>query len=375
MIGSPSLNPSTIDPGMIAMLLAKLKGGAGPQAMGAPLAVAGGGEGAPGATIAAPAAAPAAVAPAAPQRSLADIMTDIKGEDQGPDPAAAPMMAPVMATAPEAQATVAPNVPAMLSSVPDNMQGKKPGFFDRVGDYLKQPDVSAALFRSGAATLNGGLGAGLQAAAGYMDQQRGVKAKAAQQAFDNAIETGKLDLAKLTEAQKIDLARMGVNVDIARLGETSRHNRADEGLTANDQRVKIYGIDTNAKTAVRGQDVSVLNNNSSNAQSDVNNQRSTGASIYGTNMGYAGTVAGIGSKNQGYSETATTTPSAPGSNGFFGLGATAPAPKVVSTTRIPLTATPPAAAAAGPLPPPKPGDVVNGKTFQGGDPRNPKSWK
>lgn len=370
MIGSPSLSPSMVDPATLAALLAKLKAG-GPQSMGAPLAVAGGGGGAPGASIAAPAAAPAAVAPAAPQRSLADIMADIKGEDQGPAPTAAPMMA----AAPEPQATVAPNVPAMLANVPDNMQGKKPGFFDRVGDYLHQPGVSAALFRSGAATIDGGLGAGLQAGANYMDTQKAQNAKLAQQAFDNAIETGKLDLAKLTEAQKIDLARMGVNVDIARLGETSRHNRADEGLTANDQRVKIYGIDTNAKTAVRGQDVSVLNNNSSNAQSDVNNQRSTGASIYGTNMGYAGTVAGIGSKNPGYSETATTTPSAPGSNGFFGLGSTPPAPKVVTTTRIPLAAVPPAGTATGPLPPPKVGDVVNGKTFMGGDPRNPKSWQ
>ncbi|TKD50582.1 hypothetical protein [Sphingomonas baiyangensis] len=48
---------------------------------------------------------------------------------------------------------------------------KPRGFFNKVGAYLKEPGVGAALFRSGAETLRNGFGSGLAAAAGYMDNR------------------------------------------------------------------------------------------------------------------------------------------------------------------------------------------------------------
>lgn len=49
---------------------------------------------------------------------------------------------------------------------------KPRGFLDRIGDFLHSDEGRAALLRSGAATLQGGLGAGIQAGANFMDERR-----------------------------------------------------------------------------------------------------------------------------------------------------------------------------------------------------------
>lgn len=49
---------------------------------------------------------------------------------------------------------------------------RKRGIFERIGDALEDPNIRAALFRSGAATFDGGIGAGAMAAADFMDERR-----------------------------------------------------------------------------------------------------------------------------------------------------------------------------------------------------------
>lgn len=281
----------------------------------------------------------------------------------------APQLAPPIEIA-------APEMPTQIEAAAPRMQGR--GIFDRVGDYLRQPGVAAALFRSGAATMNGGLGAGLEAAAGYMDKRKGDEAKAAQQLFENAVTSGRLSLEALTQQQKNDLAKAGIRLDYDRLDETTRHNKTGEKIDLRGQDMQKYGIDTNAAVTTRGQDVSVANNNTDNTTAQRGQDLSYGANIYGTNAQIA--TAGIGSKAaQGYTETETVNPGSAG--GWF--SSASPASK--TTTRVPiapmaapLTAPPAApilAPSTAPLAPPKPGQVVGGKTFLGGDPRNPKSWR
>src|SRR5690606_25829984 len=49
---------------------------------------------------------------------------------------------------------------------------RRGGILGRIGDFLASDEGRAALLRSGAATLSGGLGAGVQAGAEFVDQRR-----------------------------------------------------------------------------------------------------------------------------------------------------------------------------------------------------------
>lgn len=224
------------------------------------------------------------------------------------------------------------------------------GVLDKIGAFLKSDQGKAALLRSGAATLDGGLGAGIKAGAGYIDDQKATAAKSKQQGFENALATGKLDLDKLSQQQKNDLGLMGVDVDLRQLGETSRHNKAGEGIDVRGQNVSM-----------RGQDVTRANSVDGDATSRANNAAQVGASIYGKNLDYMTEgqklAAGIGSKQPtAFTETQTVQPKQDGySPGFLarGLGyePTPATPKTITTTRVPMaaagvTASPPAEAIA-----------------------------
>jgi hypothetical protein len=242
------------------------------------------------------------------------------------------------------------------------------GAGQRFGDWLRAPGTAAMLFRSGAATLSDGLGAGLAAGAGYADQQKAQATAAAQQDFQNQMAILRQQVDQQQADQTGTYQRGSLLNDALRIDETGRSNRVREGLDANGQRIQLYGIDTSAATARRGQDVQVQNNAADNAQSNTNSQRSYDAQIHGDNT--QAFVAGIGSKakenNQAYTETQTKQK---GQAGGWWSNAT---PEVVTTTRIP---TPTAQAApAGRL---MPGfiDPQSGMTFLGGNPNARASWR
>lgn len=102
---------------------------------------------------------------------------------------------------------------------------KSNGLFDRIGDFLHSDEGRAALLRSGAATLTGGLGAGINAGAGFVDQRRKERAASAQDATENAFRE-----KQLNNTYNLGLGRL--DIDAANSDETGRHNRAGEG---NDQ--------------------------------------------------------------------------------------------------------------------------------------------
>lgn len=229
--------------------------------------------------------------------------------------------------------------------------------WDRIGAALKQPGVSGALLRSAGATLDGGLGAGIKAATGYMDDQHAIAARAQQQGFTNNLATREADLAALRQQQANDLGWGGLTNQALGIEETGRHNRAGESIDANGQRIQLHGIDTQAATTQRGQTLDYSLGTARVAQDDVNNQRSTGASIYGTNVGYLSDgqraqAAGIGSKaNAAYTETKTKTKAV---NPWFGEGT----PGSETTTHVPL-------AVSAPTSPPAPAAIAALKSNPG----------
>jgi hypothetical protein len=115
----------------------------------------------------------------------------------------------------------APSSTGAIASLPD-ANIKKPGLFDRMGDFLHSDEGRAALLRSGAATLQGGLGAGIQAGADFVDRRRAQAAAAAQNAAEMAMRGKQID-------NSYNLGLGHLDVDATNSAETSRHNRAGEG--------------------------------------------------------------------------------------------------------------------------------------------------
>jgi hypothetical protein len=99
---------------------------------------------------------------------------------------------------------------------------KPRGFLDRIGDFLGSDEGRAALLRSGAATLQGGLGAGIQAGADFVDRRRHERAAAASADADR-----QLDRERMNNTYNLGLGRLGIDSENSL--ETSRHNRAVEG--------------------------------------------------------------------------------------------------------------------------------------------------
>ena len=148
-----------------------------------------------------------------------------KAPGGGDSPSTAPTIAPpdLNTEAPVSLSTrpldagTAPPLAAMDTDL------KKPnGLFDRIGDFLHSDEGRAALLRSGAATLQGGLGAGIEAGANFVDQRRHERAAGAQQAAELALRGKQVDNA-------YNLGLGGLDIQAGQLSETGRHNRAGEG--------------------------------------------------------------------------------------------------------------------------------------------------
>lgn len=225
------------------------------------------------------------------------------------------------------------------------------GALQRAGDFLGSDQGRAALLRSGAATLQGGLGAGIEAATGYMEHERAREAGQDQQAFENqmtalrqavaqqqADQTGQYQQGQLGNEQM----RIASQYDLGK--EQNANTRRGQSL---DYDRGMAGVNASLATNALDNQTRLQTNAADNAQADRNSQRGYEANIYGTNVGFLTgankTAAGVGSKNA-FTETTTKVP-AKTEGGFMGFGGTdVPAAKI--TTRTPL-----AAAGAGAPPP------------------------
>lgn len=113
-------------------------------------------------------------------------------------------------------------------------QMKKPGFLASLGQQLKDPEIRAALFRSGAETLaSGNIGAGFKAGADLVDKRRSAAAAAAQQGIENNQRQQQIE-------NSYNLGLGGISIDEAKLVEARRAARAREGNDDDRLRVDLY---------------------------------------------------------------------------------------------------------------------------------------
>lgn len=161
--------------------------------------------------------------------------------DPGMSMPAPPAVAPVSMGAP-AQPTSTPT----LEPVETNIQAPREGILDRIGGFLGSDDGKAALLRSGAATLQGGLGAGILAGANYIDQQKAQRREDARDQREFGLkERGVANTEKATTAD--------IDQGYKRIGQQDR-------AIDNDYDLGVLGQDT----ARRGQDLNFKSNQMSN---------------------------------------------------------------------------------------------------------------
>ena len=127
------------------------------------------------------------------------------------------------------------------------------GLLGHLRDYLDQPGVSAALFRSGAETMQNGLGAGLAKGAEYMDQ-RGKDEAATAGEHEKTL----LERLKANNAHDLGLGNLAVNE--GQLVESGRHNRVGEGNDAYRVDASLHNHATPSGDALVGANTSAANN-------------------------------------------------------------------------------------------------------------------
>jgi hypothetical protein len=199
----------------------------------------------------------------------------------GAPPAAAAPMSPAPMEAPQ------PMRPEPMAVTPDPMPsssgagmvdpmqtGKRftnPGVFDRIGDFINSDRGRATLLRSGAATMQGGLGAGIMAGAAYNEDQKELEQKQMNWVSEMGLRTRATDIDQQQvdqtgayQAGQLDNSSLNIARQAASDRETARKNRVTEGidLVEEEGRNTRFGIGDNTQRrgqdiTVRGQDVTV----------------------------------------------------------------------------------------------------------------------
>ena len=137
--------------------------------------------------------------------------------------------------------------PATLQRSLGQIEGMTPevkaggGVFARIGDFLGSDEGRAALLRSGAATLQGGLGAGIAAGAGFVDQRHREAAQQAERDRQFGLQSRGVDIKQqqadnqsMNVASQIRDRAIQQGIDVAKLDEARRKARAGEALDAQE---------------------------------------------------------------------------------------------------------------------------------------------
>ena len=225
------------------------------------------------------------------------------------------------------------------AGLPPELMARRPSFGDRFSAWLHGPGTAAALFRSGAATIRDGLGAGLEAGAGYMDQQRAIEAQRAQQAIENAFKQQQLDQTGTYQTGML-------KNDSGRIAEEARHNQAGEGITVRGQDITQRGQDLDYNLGNKRVAADVGNNVRDNSTRRYSEDQGNFVAMRGQNMN-ADTSRYVADRGADSRETVADTRAA------AGIGSKAPhAPATMQKNAIVLPANA------------QPGDLTVGQVYR-----------
>lgn len=186
---------------------------------------------------------------------------------------------------------------SLVRGLPDP-KAESPGIFGAIGDFLSSDEGRAALLRSGAATMQGGLGAGITAGANFVDTRHREGEDARRFDEQQALRDRGVGVDEFNAATRADLGQSNLMALLMRDRETGRHNRNQEG----NQR---FSIATGERNNMRTNQTSRANNTDTNATSERNNVRSNTTTARGQDLDYQANT-----DNEAGRMTRHTTPSA-----------------------------------------------------------------
>lgn len=189
--------------------------------------------------------------------------------------------------APEAMLSVAPTESSGMAPLGPMAQGKRfsdPTILNRMGDFINSDRGRATLLRSGAATLSGGLGAGIKAGAEYYDDQKEIEAK------------------QMNWVSEMGLKTRAQDIDQQQVDQTGRYQGAMADNASTDSAIRAQRVRDQARNEAATANIDVMEEGGRNARfdrgdatdreridvsregnqiSERNNIRGTNAQIYG----------------------------------------------------------------------------------------------
>ncbi|HEV2079959.1 MAG TPA: hypothetical protein VGR19_08725 [Allosphingosinicella sp.] len=245
---------------------------------------------------------------------------------------------------------------------------RRQNVFDRLDSAIKAPGMAGALLRSAGATFQGGLGAGIAAGAGWVDQRNERNEKKRLADIETRLRERGIEIQQQqanTQGRQVDnnydLGVAGLGVNLGELEERRENNRGNRNLNRRGQDVQMRGQDVGAAVQVRGQDIGLLDNREgrdvqrygidTGAAVDARGQditiRGQDIGLLDNREGRAAEAAGIGSKNWPVREVVTKTPGQDAKPGGWFSNATPAVPEVIEKITTPIAPqgiTPPAEA-------------------------------
>lgn len=140
-----------------------------------------------------------------------------------------------LAAIPEAPTAPAPDLSAVtMTPVDTSAIAANRSFGGKIMDALKAPGVSGALLRSAGATLQGGLGAGIEAAGKYGEQQQVFNQQNEQFGLKQMLERDALAQRERQAAWESGDRRYGIDT----VANTSILNNTDDNRTLTDNNIR-----------------------------------------------------------------------------------------------------------------------------------------
>lgn len=140
-----------------------------------------------------------------------------------------------LAAIPEAPTAPAPDLSAVtMTPVDTSAIAENRSFGGKIMDALKAPGVSGALLRSAGATLQGGLGAGIEAAGKYGEQQQAFNQQNEQFGLKQMLERDALAQRDRQAAWESGDRRYGIDT----VANTSILNNTDDNRTLTDNNIR-----------------------------------------------------------------------------------------------------------------------------------------
>ena len=181
-----------------------------------------------------------------------------------PQSVTAPAPAPMTVTDALPEGSGMGLVPTMSQTPEMFKRLNNPSIGERIGDFMQSDRGRGALLRSGAATMQGGLGAGVAAGAAYYDDQKELENKQMNWVSEMGLKTRAQDIDQQQvdqtgayQAGTLDNNATDNAIRAARNRDMARNEQFDNQFNVVEEEGRNVRFDRGDRTQQRGQDITV----------------------------------------------------------------------------------------------------------------------